>query len=236
MIFRTPVILLTGFLWLCSACVQYKPTLKLEDSTKMIPARVYVQPLKDASPSEDKENAARHSLSQTSTDSMEGDLDVAVTRAILAGFSAASAFTSISDHPNGAELILSGMIYRFYGRISAPTWLLIPGIGLAVQAFWSPIQLWQGEVDLELTLASPNGHILGTYRGRARYEEIAHYDHHYWAMPLYPAHARLNDAFTEAVRIIREQMLQDRERLMGRLKGIPADFSSAGPSGQAAVR
>lgn len=51
-------------------------------------------------------------------------------------------------------------------------------------------------------------------RSAASYREVATHDHRYWATPLYPAHARLNQAFTEAIQQIRDQMLRDRDAIM----------------------
>jgi hypothetical protein len=203
---------------LCSACVPYKPTLHLEESPHTIPANAYLEPLRDASPPGDKEDASRQSLSQTSAELMEGDLAAVVTRAILADFRATSVFQSISPQRENPDLILSGTIHRFYGQISLPSWFLIPGVKLAVQAFWGIVQGWEGDVDLELTLARSDGQVLSTYRGQARYQEIAQHDHRFWSVPLYPAHARLNRAFTDAVSQIRERMLRDRDVLMAGLR------------------
>jgi hypothetical protein len=203
---------------LYSACVPYKPTLHLEDSPHTIPAKVYLEPLRDASPPGDKEDASEQSLSQTSAHLMEGDLTTLVTQAILADFRATSVFQSISPQRENPDLILSGTIHRFYGQVSLPSWLLIPGVKLAVQAFWGIVQGWEGDVDLELTLARSDGQVLSTYRGQARYQEIAQLDHRFWSVPLYPAHARLNLAFTDAVSQIREQMLRDRDVLMAALR------------------
>lgn len=204
--------------FLLAACVPYKPTLSLEKSPHTIPASVSVQLLRDASPPDDKEDLAEGTVSQTK--SMEGDLSELVAQAIVADFSATGVFQSIradqagrrdGDHP---DLILSGTIHRFYGQATIPSWLMIPGVGWAVNAFASPAQEWQGAVDLELTVTRPDGQVVGTYRGRAAYQEVAEHDSRYWSMPLYPAHARLNLAFTEAVQQIRDQMLRDRDRLI----------------------
>jgi len=195
---------------LVTACVPYKPTLLLEKSPDTIPVSVSVQPLRDATPPDDKENLAADTISQTG--SMEGELSALVTQAIEADFSATSLFRSISQGEPHPDLILSGTIHRFYGQATLLSWV-IPGVGWTVNAVVSPVQAWQGEVDLELTLARPNGQVLGAYRGHATYQELADHDSRYWSMPLYPAHARLNQAFTEAVQHIREQMLRDRSLL-----------------------
>jgi hypothetical protein len=194
------------------ACVPYKPTLLLEKSSHTIPVSVSVQLLRDASPSDDKEDLAEGTVSQTK--SMEGDLSELVAQAIVADFSATGVFRSIrkgGDHP---DLILSGTIHRFYGQATIPSWLMIPGVGWAVNALASPAQEWQGAVDLELTVTRPDGRVIGAYRGHVTYQEIAEHDSRYWSAPLYPAHARLNQAFTEAVQQIRDQILRDRDRLL----------------------
>lgn len=200
---------------LLSACMPYKPTLALEKSPHTIPASVSVQVLRDASPPDDKEDLAEGTVSQTG--SMEGDLSALVTQALVADFSATGIFRSIRKGGDHSDLILSGTIHRFYGQATIPSWLMIPGVGWAVNAFASPVQAWQGEVDLELTLARPNGQVVGTYRGQAAYQEIADHDSRYWSMPLYPAHVRLNRAFTEAVGQIRDHILRDRELLLAGL-------------------
>jgi len=212
------VLLVGCVMLLCSGCVPYKPTLHLEESPHTIPAKVYLEPLRDASPPGDKEDASGQSLSQTSADLMEGDLTTLVTRAILTDFRATSVFQSISPERENPDLVLSGTIHRFYGQVALPSWLLIPGVKLAVQAFWGIVQGWEGDVDLELTLARSDGQVLSTYRGQAHYQEIAQHDHRFWSVPLYPAHARLNRAFTDAVSQIREQMLRDRDVLMAGLR------------------
>jgi hypothetical protein len=192
----------------------YKPTLKLENTFRTIPAKVLVRPLRDLSPPEDKEDATAWSLAQTGSRSMEGDLGTFVTKAIIADFSATGVFPVIHQNQSNPDLVLSGTIHRFYGEISLPSWLRIPGMGWAMHAYWVPFQEWEGEVDLELTLARPDGRILGTYRGRADYAELAMRESATWSMPLYPAHVRLNRAFTEAIEQIREQMFRDRALLL----------------------
>ncbi len=202
-----------------TACVPYKPTLALEKSPHTIPVSVSVQLLRDATPPDDKEDLAEGTVSQTG--SMEGELSALVTKAIVADFSATGVFRSIRAGRKGGahpDLILTGTIHRFYGQATIPSWLLIPGVGWAVNAFASPAQGWQGEVDLELTLARPNGQVVGTYRGHVAYhQDLAEHDSRYWSMPLYPAHVRLNRAFTEAVGQIRDQILRDREPLVAGL-------------------
>jgi hypothetical protein len=194
-----------------AACVPYKPTLFLDNSPMTIPAHVLMQPLRDLSPADDKEPATRQSYSQTGPDALEDELNVLVTRAIVAEFNTTAVFHTVAGSTRAPDLILSGTIHRFHGEVTLPSWAMIPGLAWTVNMFWSPVQEREGQVDLELTLATPEGEVVGRYRGCDRYRETAGHDHHYWSMPLYPAHSRLNQSFTEAVRQIRDQILEDRE-------------------------
>jgi hypothetical protein len=194
-----------------AACMPYKPTLHLDNSPMTIPANVLMQPLRDLSPGEDREPATSQSFSQTGPDALEEELNVLVTRAIVAEFNTTGVFRSVAGSTRAPDLVLSGTIHRFHGQVTLPSWAMIPGLAWTVNMFWSPVQEREGLVDLELTLATPEGGIVGRYRGCDRYRETAGHDHHHWSMPLYPAHARLNQSFTEAVRQIRDQILEDRE-------------------------
>lgn len=208
---------LTGavaILLLTACAISYKPTLKMEATFHTIPAKVLVQPLRDASPPDDKQDSTEASFSQTSPSMMEGDLGALVTKALVADFSATGVFQTLHRNQAKPDLILSGTIRRFYGQVSIPSWLHISWMSWAAHAYWTPFQQWEGEVDLELVLATPEGTVLGTYRGQADYSQVEGRDHHYWSMPLYPAHARLNRAFTEAVEQIRDQIFGDREKLL----------------------
>ncbi len=209
--------LLTGavvILLLTACAIPYKPTLKMEATFNTIPAKVLVQPLLDASPPDDKQASTEASFSQTSPGMMEGDLGALITKALVADFSATGVFQTLHRNQTKPDLILSGTIHRFYGQVSLPSWLRIPWMSWASHAYWVPFQQWEGEVDLELVLSTPDGKVLGAYRGQADYSQLEGRDHHYWSMPLYPAHARLNRAFTEAVEQIRDQMFGDRAKLL----------------------
>ncbi len=198
------------------ACVPYKPALWLEKSPETIPATVKVQPLSDLTPPDDKVPVADGVIAQTGT--MEGDLSGLVTKAISADFSATAVFRSIRRNEDRPQLILGGTIRRFYGQAAIPFWLRIPGVNWMVNALVSPVQAWQGEVDLEVTLATPDGRTVGTYRGRVQYQEIGDADSRSWSMPLYPAHVRLNQAFTDAMAQIRDQILRDKATLLAAIR------------------
>nr|MBI3613505.1 hypothetical protein [Nitrospirota bacterium] len=207
-----------GILLLAACAIPYKPTLKMEATFHTIPARVLVQPLRDASPPDDKQDSTEASFSQTSPSMMEGDLSTLVTKAVVADFSATGVFQTLHRNQQSPDLILSGTIHRFYGEVSTPSWLHVPWMSWAAHAYWVPFQQWEGEVDLELVLSTPDGKVLGAYRGQADYSQLEGRDHHYWSMPFYPAHARLNRAFTDAVEQIRDQIFGDRDKLLAAIR------------------
>ena len=196
----------------------YKPTLHLEETRQTIPATVFQEPLRDLSPPDDREASSSHSVAVTSHDRVDGPLPRLIEQAIRADFSATSVFRYFSSERERADLVMSGTIYRFYGEVTMPRWQVIPGLNLFLQAVTGSGEEWSGEVDLELRLSRPDGRQLGAYRGRVRFHEAASATASAWSAPLYPAHARLNRAFTEALHQIRDQMYGDRELLLAAIK------------------
>jgi hypothetical protein len=150
----------------------------------------------------------------TAPDRVEGELPALVARAIRSDFSATSVFTYFASKRDQADLILTGTIYRFFGEITLPSWQLVPGMRTAVETLFSEGEKWQGEVNLELTLSTRGGRLVGVYHGQSRYQETASTSANAWSAPLYPAHARLNQAFTDVMVQIRTQLFQDRELIL----------------------
>ena len=133
-----------------------------------------------------------------------------VTTAILKDFRKNGVFDAIGRNTSSPDLVLQGEIHRFQERVRSPRWLAIPLVNLLVMLFAAPVESHAVDVELELMLAYPDGTPLGQYRGQSQFtQEISVYDPEVWNAEGH----RLNLAFTEAVRQIREQMLAD-EKLM----------------------
>lgn len=201
---------------LLSACIAtpYKPTLHLEDIRESLAVIVFQEPLRDLSPPDDHVPMSDHRVVITAPDRVEGELPALVARAIRSDFSATSVFSYFASTREQADLILTGTIYRFFGEIALPSWQLVPGMRTAVETLFSDGEQWQGEVNLELTLSTRDGRLVGIYHGRSRYQETASTGADAWSAPLYPAHARLNQAFTDVMVQIRTQLFQDRELIL----------------------
>lgn len=188
---------------------------------------VFQEPLRDLTPPDDHVSSGTNRLVITAPDHVEGELPVLVARAIRSDFSATSIFSYFATTREQADLVLSGTIYRFFGEITLPSWQLVPGVRTAVETLFSDQQQWQGEVNLELTLATRDGRRVGSYHGVSRYQETATTSANAWSAPLYPAHARLNQAFTEAMVQIRAQLFQNRELILrhARDRGRPTPMA-----------
>jgi len=194
-----------------AACSQYVPRVTLEESPQTIPARVQLQPLVDASM-----DGSQH-LPQAGPDGdgaitdpayLDGPLAELVTRAILKDFRTNGVFDAIGRNTSYPDLVLFGEIHRFQEQVRSPRWLAIPVVNLLVMLFAAPVESHAVDVDLELVLAYPDGVRLGQYRGQSQFtQKISVYDPEIWNEEGH----RLNLAFTEAVRQIREQMLEDEK-------------------------
>jgi len=139
---------------------------------------------------------------------LDGPLAELVTRAILKDFRTNGVFDAIGRNTSYPDLVLSGEIHRFQEQVRSPRWLAIPVVNLLVMLFAAPVESHAVDVDLELVLAYPDGVRLGQYRGQSQFtQKISVYDPEIWNEEGH----RLNLAFTEAVRQIREQMLEDEK-------------------------
>ncbi len=207
--------ILRAVLWLSliAACSPnpYKPTLHLDETRETLGIVVFQEPLRDLTPPDDRVPASTQHLVITAPDRVEGELSALVARAIRSDFSATSVFSYFASTREQADLILSGTLYRFFGEITLPSWQLVPGMRTAVETLFSDKEQWRGEVNLELTLTTRDGRRVGVYHGQSRYQEAATTGANAWSAPLYPAHARLNQAFTDVMVQIRTQLFQDRE-------------------------
>ena len=192
------------------ACSYYFPRVTLEESPQTIPARVQLHALVDASMAESQHSPQAGDGTITDPAYQDEPLADLVTTAILKDFRKNGVFDAIGRNTSSPDLVLQGEIHRFQERVRSPRWLAIPLVNLLVMLFAAPVESHAVDVELELMLAYPDGTPLGQYRGQSQFtQEISVYDPEVWNAEGH----RLNLAFTEAVRQIREQMLAD-EKLM----------------------
>ena len=190
------------------ACSHYVPTVTLEESPQTIPARVQLQPLVAGSMAESQHSPKPWNGAITDPAYLDEPLAELVTAAILKDFRKNGVFDAIGRNTSSPDLVLQGEIHRFHERVRSPRWLAIPVANLLIMLFAAPVESHAVDVELELVLAYPDGTPLGQYRGQSQFaQEITIYDPEVWNAEGH----RLNLAFTEAVRRIREQMLADEK-------------------------
>lgn len=190
------------------ACSNYVPVVTLDESPQTIPARVQLQPLVDASIAGNQHSPEAGSGAITDPAYLDEPLAELVTKAILKDFRKNGVFDAIGYKTSIPDLVLQGEIHRFEERVQSPRWLAIPVVNLLIMLFAAPVESHAVDVDLELVLAHPDGTPLGQYRGQSQFtQKITIYDPEVWNAEGH----RLNLAFTEAVRQIREQMLADEK-------------------------
>lgn len=192
--------------------ISYKPALSLGESQSSVQAKIQMNQLKDMSPPGDRETKA-FGISATEPSTLAGDLSTEVTNAILTDFSNNQVFQTIQKRMEKPDLILNGTIHRFYGKagINALGWVTLP-----VDIIWLfglPIQDQYGAVDIEISIQTPKGSLVGTYRGKSEFSD----NFSMYTNVMLATGTRLNKAFDDALRQIRSQILADKHKLEARM-------------------
>jgi hypothetical protein len=131
-------------------------------------------------------------------------LTQALTTEILSELSAHNVFRSVSVYEPEPDLLLTGRIDQFFEHDRRKPWTYVPYYSdklaslLRVNTYTR-----SGEVRLTMLLLKPNGARVGSYTGRAQFEES--YTPHSELQP----GDRLNRAFAQALAQIRDDMLSD---------------------------
>jgi len=196
------------------------PAITLPESLRTIDVRVKVDPFINKVP--DK-NAPWGQRDITSPRFTNGNLTHLVSQAILIDFYTNLVFTGIRRNEINPDLILTGIIYRFSERHTAPWYSLMPPI----RVFAPRIGHYEGEVDLEVILTTPAGVQVGSYRGKSSFS---------YEVTLLSGGSsttrqwgdRLNEHFSAAVRQIREQLLGDRDQISAQVAPSVPSWSELG--------
>jgi hypothetical protein len=189
--------------------ISYKPGTSLGMSSQTIKANVKLETFIDQSPASDKSSKFA-GVSACEPGTLDGELATDVTDAVLTDFNNNQVFASVKKRfENEPDLVMKGTIQRFYGK-SGPTpvfWITIP-----IDILWFfglPIMGDDGLVNMEVSIQRPDGTVLGTYHGQAKFSKLyTIYVNATLALP-----TRMNKAFTDAIAQIREQILRDAGKL-----------------------
>lgn len=195
------------------ASISYKPAVSLGESPKTIKAKVKIDTFVDKTPADDRDSKVG-GVSATAPGTLAGGLDSEVTDAVLSDFNNNQLFTEIKKRIESPDYVLKGNINRFYGKagINELGWITIPLDILWL--FGLPIQTDEGMVDITMQLTKPDGTLVGEYNGKYEYlDTFSIYNN-----PVLNVPSRLNKAFSEAVKQIREKILADEIKLTPSIK------------------
>jgi hypothetical protein len=192
----------------------YTPAIKLSESPTTIEAKARLEPFINKMPAHDTASK-RGTEEVTSPESVEGDLLELIREAIGTDLRVNLVFSSVRIHLDHPELLIRGVIYEFAESHSRPWWARLPLVGLLPTAR----ERVEGGVKLDLVVATPTGHVVGTYQGRSVFPDPTKPDPAPGEMRR-PRGTHLNRAFTEAMRQIREQMLADRLLIGGQWRQV----------------
>lgn len=186
------------------AAVRYVPQASLSPSPSTIPARVEVGPFAVGSQESD-------------SDVVPLDTAANIRDAVASDFANSRVFTEVGTDVARPDLRLTGEVRKFYGRYGTTTagWLSV--LTLWVLAYWGiPINYSEGAVDLQVTLARPDGTVLGQYVGRSAFDRTYTMSDDLSGGLTKVTQAALNQALTESLDQIRTQILADSARLAPR--------------------
>lgn len=214
-------LLLMGLACLLTACVApnkytpastYIPSAQLEPAgTTTLPIKVQMIRLIDASPSEDKNDGWLYGSgwSLTSPEKLNGDLSALITEAITKDFQSHGMFQSLTQDQR-EPMRLGGKIHKFTQRRQQYLWVFCCGLLGVLLPF--PVMKEEGEVDLELTLSRGADRLIRSYRGHASFlKRCNFYEGRCWESYNMSPATYLDQALADALRQIREAILQDRE-------------------------
>ena len=132
-----------------------------------------------------------------------------MTEAVLTDFNNNQVFETVKKRfEYEPDLIIKGNMRRFYGKAGPTTlmWITIP-IDI-IWFFGFPIFEDEGVVDLEVSIQQPNGAVLGTYNCQSKFSD----SYSIYSNPTLGIGTRLNRAFSECLRQIRERILNDEKK------------------------
>ncbi len=113
-------------------------------------------------------------------------------------------FSRVTRFDPQPDLVLSGRIDALHEQTRPHLWTNVPYVGRVANLLKMKTHETRGRADLTLYLLKPNGDVVGTYRGRASFDESFN------PTEEVPPGARLNRALSDAVQQIQQQILEDR--------------------------
>jgi len=199
------VLALLVFLAGCSTT--YHPQIRPKESRQTVPAIAELHPF-EAAPGLRSGHEHYGVVADGVRPAKPSELTEAITEAIRSDLGENRVFTQVVAYHEHPDLVLTGQIGRFYEHYRPQIWTLIPWASQLAWLFGANTYQTDGAVDLTLIALSPDGQVLGRYRDKETFGET-----------LTPNKengpgVRLNQALTEAVHQIRQQLVENQSALL----------------------
>jgi len=124
---------------------------------------------------------------------------------VLTELEKAGPFLRIARFLPHPDVVVTGQIHALHERTHPKVWTKIPGLESVADAFDLRTHVSSGEADLTLIVLTPNGDVVGRYRGTSSFNESFN------PTADMPPGARLNRALSEAVKQIQSKLARDAD-------------------------
>jgi hypothetical protein len=189
----------------CSCSTKYEPQLTLPPATfdRAIDAIVELHPLQAAEGLRSG-HTTYGVLAEDYVNRPPTRMSQAITAQVLNELSSSGLFRRITLYDPQPDLVLTGRIEQFYEHDRRKVWTYVPFYSDKLAGlFRLNTHMSTGEVKLTMMLLKPTGKLVGTYQGRAKFDED------FTPNSEVKPGGRLNRAFSEALAQIRDEMLAD---------------------------
>jgi hypothetical protein len=205
-------------MFLAGCTTRYTPTLDLEESPRTIPLTVEIHRFIE-SPDMKVPGRPYGVVASHVEPTILGQLAGPITDAVKDDFRNHHVVDEIETYIDHPDVILTGTIKKFYETYQPKVWAALPGAQAVAKVLQADTHTSKAEADLRIILLKPTGEVIGSYRGHGvTTDDFVPNEQH-------PPGARLNWAFGEAMRQVREALLHDEN--INALKKIDATSPSS---------
>ncbi len=210
-------------IFITGCTIRYTPTLDLEESPRTIPLTVEIHRFAE-SPDMKAPGRPYGVVASDVEPTTVGQLAGPITEAVKDDFRIHHVVEEIETYIDHPDVILTGTIKKFYETYQPKVWAALPYAKAMAKILQADTYTSKAEADLRVILLKPTGELIGTYRGHGvTTDDFVPNDQH-------PPGARLNWAFAEAMRQVRDALLRDENIGVLKKNGAPSSTFSGGES------
>jgi len=210
-------------IFITGCTTRYTPTLDLEESPRTIPLTVEIHRFAE-SPDMKVPGRPYGVVASDVEPTTAGQLAGPITEAVKDDFRIHHVVEEIETYIDHPDVVLTGTIKKFYETYQPKVWAALPYAKAMAKILQADTYTSKAEADLRVILLKPTGELIGTYRGHGvTTDDFVPNDQ-------YPPGARLNWAFAEAMRQVRDALLRDENIGVLKKNGAPSSTFSGGES------